>query len=120
VNRTGDADRAAARELAGLLGGLPLALEQGVPSRISLLHSVMAFSRWAVVCQRAVRFLGEHLGIPVVSITPEEAAAHFGFLAGMLQLDVPASSAITRQLLGWQPTEPGILADLHDDRLYRQ
>jgi nucleoside-diphosphate-sugar epimerase len=64
--------------------------------------------------------IGEHLGIPVVSITPEEAAGHFGFLAGMLQLDVPASSAITRQLLGWQPTEPGILADLHDDRLYRQ
>jgi nucleoside-diphosphate-sugar epimerase len=64
--------------------------------------------------------IGEHLGIPVVSITPEEAVGHFGFLAGMLQLDVPASSAITRQLLGWQPTEPGILADLHDDRLYRQ
>lgn len=64
--------------------------------------------------------IGDHLRIPVVSVTPEEGAVRFGGLAGMLQLDVPASSDITRQLLGWEPTGPGILADLRDDRLYRE
>ena len=64
--------------------------------------------------------IGEHLGLPLASIPREEAAGHFGFLAGLLQLDAPASSAITRQLVGWKPTEPGLLADLHDDRYYRQ
>lgn len=62
--------------------------------------------------------IGEHLGLPVVSIPQQGAVDHFGFLAGPLQLDAPASTAITRQLVGWQPTEPGLLADLHDDRYY--
>jgi nucleoside-diphosphate-sugar epimerase len=62
--------------------------------------------------------IGEHLGLPVASVPRQDAAEHFGFLAEMLQLDAPASNAITRQLVGWQPTEPGILADLHDDRYY--
>jgi hypothetical protein len=38
--------------------------------------------------------------------------AHFGFIAGIGALDQPASSARTRELLGWQPREPGLLADL--------
>jgi nucleoside-diphosphate-sugar epimerase len=62
--------------------------------------------------------IGEHLGLPVVSIPPADAAGHFGFLAGPLQLDAPASSAITRQLVAWQPVAPGLLADLRDDRYY--
>jgi nucleoside-diphosphate-sugar epimerase len=64
--------------------------------------------------------VGEHLGLPCVSIPEEDAADHFGFLAELLQLDAPASSAITGQLVGWQPTEPGLLADLHDGRYYRE
>ena len=64
--------------------------------------------------------IGEHLGLPAVSISREDAADHFGFLGQLLQLDAPASNAVTRQLLGWQPTGPGIIADLHDDRYYSQ
>lgn len=63
--------------------------------------------------------IGEHLGLPVVSVPERDAAEHFGFLAPGLALDAPASSTITRRLLGWQPTEPGILADLRDDRYYQ-
>ncbi|HUW42015.1 MAG TPA: hypothetical protein VMV90_13505 [Rectinemataceae bacterium] len=40
--------------------------------------------------------IGEHLGLPVVSISPEVAVEHFGFLAGLLQLDAPTSSFIIR------------------------
>ena len=56
--------------------------------------------------------IGRHLGVPVASISAEDAAGHFGWLAGMLAADVPASSALTRELLGWRPTEPGLIDDL--------
>jgi nucleoside-diphosphate-sugar epimerase len=56
--------------------------------------------------------LGRGLGVPVASITRDEAAAHFGFLGMFVGLDLSASSAITRQRLGWDPTGPGMIADL--------
>ena len=56
--------------------------------------------------------IGRHLGVPAVSIAPEDAAAHFGWLAPMVGLDSPASSALTRELLGWRPTRAGLLDDL--------
>jgi nucleoside-diphosphate-sugar epimerase len=55
--------------------------------------------------------LGRHLDVPVVSV-PREEAGHFGFLAGFIGLDSPASSALTRELLGWEPTQPGLIEDL--------
>jgi nucleoside-diphosphate-sugar epimerase len=56
--------------------------------------------------------IGRGLKVPVVSLSPEKAAAHFGWLAVFAGLDLPASSALTRQRLGWQPTGPGLIADL--------
>ncbi len=56
--------------------------------------------------------IGRGLKIPVVSLTPEEAAAHFGFLAMFAGADLMASSEKTRRTLGWNPTGPGLLADL--------
>jgi len=56
--------------------------------------------------------IGRRLKLPVKSITPEEAPAFFGWLAMFAGHDVPASSAQTRQRLGWQPTGPGLIADL--------
>jgi nucleoside-diphosphate-sugar epimerase len=56
--------------------------------------------------------VGAGLNLPVVSLTPEEAPAHFGWLAMFAGLDLPASSAKTRELLGWAPTGPGLLEDL--------
>ena len=56
--------------------------------------------------------IGRHLDVPVVSIAPEDAGEHFAWLAGFLGLDSPASSALTRELLGWQPTHPGLIEDL--------
>jgi hypothetical protein len=48
----------------------------------------------------------------VVSLSPEDAAAHFGWMAAFVGWDMPASSAQTQQRLGWQPTGPGLIADL--------
>jgi nucleoside-diphosphate-sugar epimerase len=52
------------------------------------------------------------LKVPVVSIKPEDAEAHFGWLARFAGHDMPSSSAITQQLLNWKPTGPGLIADL--------
>lgn len=56
--------------------------------------------------------VGRQLKVPVVSIAAEKAAAYFGWLAAFAARDMPASSALTRKRLGWQPVGPGLLADL--------
>lgn len=64
--------------------------------------------------------IGDVLGIPTKSLTPDEAVAHFGdpFMAAVFGADAPASSERTRTLLGWTPTHPRMLDDLeHGDYL---
>ena len=56
--------------------------------------------------------IGRRLNIPVVSKSPDEAAAHFGWFAHFAAMDNLASSAKTRALTGWQPTRPGLIADI--------
>ncbi|MCX4163230.1 MULTISPECIES: SDR family oxidoreductase [Paraburkholderia] len=60
--------------------------------------------------------LGRGLKLPVVSIAPEEAQAHFGWMAIFVGLDMPASSALTQARLGWKPTGPTLIADLDEAR----
>lgn len=52
--------------------------------------------------------IGQHLNLPVTSLSPEEAEGHFGLLALFAAMDVPVSSAATRQRFGWQPVQPGL------------
>ncbi|MBV8652132.1 MAG: SDR family oxidoreductase [Alphaproteobacteria bacterium] len=56
--------------------------------------------------------IGRSLKLPVKSISAEEASAHFGWLAMFAANDLLASSAQTRKRLGWEPTGPGLIADL--------
>jgi len=63
--------------------------------------------------------IGRHLGVPVESIPADRATEHFGFVGGLLALDIPASSAITRELVGWEPSHPGLIEDLEQDFYYR-
>jgi nucleoside-diphosphate-sugar epimerase len=58
--------------------------------------------------------IGRGLKVPVVSLSPEEAPAHFGWLAMFVGMDFPASSAWTRKVLGWHPTGPGLITDLEN------
>jgi nucleoside-diphosphate-sugar epimerase len=62
--------------------------------------------------------IGRHLEVPVVSIAPEDAPAHFTWMAGFIGLDSPASSALTRELLGWQPVQPGLIDDLDEGHYF--
>jgi nucleoside-diphosphate-sugar epimerase len=81
-----------------------------------------AGSRYHAVAEEGVQVrdiaevLGRGLKIPVVSLSPEEAPAHFGWLAAFVGWDMPASSALTRQRLGWHPTGPSLIADLDQAR----
>jgi nucleoside-diphosphate-sugar epimerase len=56
--------------------------------------------------------IGRHLGLPVTAVPPEKAVDHFGWLGVFFSLDVPASSALTRERLGWRPMHQGLLDDL--------
>ena len=58
--------------------------------------------------------IGAGLDIPVESIAPEEAPEYFGGLASLATSDFAASSALTRQQLGWIPTGPDLLTDLRN------
>src|SRR5580698_8014475 len=57
--------------------------------------------------------IGRGLNVPVVSKSREEAADHFGWMVLFFGIDGPASSALTRQWLGWRPVQPGLIADLN-------
>ncbi len=57
--------------------------------------------------------IGRGLKVPVVAKSPEEAAAHFGWLGLFVGIDSPVSSALTQERLGWRPTaQPGMISDL--------
>jgi nucleoside-diphosphate-sugar epimerase len=58
--------------------------------------------------------IGAGLKMPVESITPEEAPEYFGWMAQLATTDLAASSALTRQQLGWNPTGPDLLTDLRE------
>jgi nucleoside-diphosphate-sugar epimerase len=81
-----------------------------------------AGSRYNAVAEEGVpmreiaEVIGRGLKVPVVSLSPEEAPAHFGWLAMFAGFDMPASSAQTRQRLGWRPTAPGMIVDLEQMR----
>jgi nucleoside-diphosphate-sugar epimerase len=87
-----------------------LAVEHAPPG--SALHAV---ADEGVPIRDVAAVIGRHLDVPVVSVSVEDAAEHFSWLAGFLGYDAPASSELTRELLGWQPVHIGLLEDLDQD-----
>jgi nucleoside-diphosphate-sugar epimerase len=64
--------------------------------------------------------IGRHLNLPVISLPVEKSSEHFGFLGGIFSLDMPVSSALTRQRFHWQPTQPGLIADLEQGHYFKE
>lgn len=91
-----------------------LALERAEPG--SRLH---AAAEEGIAMRAIAETIGEGLGVPVRSITAEEAPAHFGFLAALVAMDNPTSSAHTRQTLGWDPREAGLLSDMRESGYFQ-
>ena len=90
-----------------------LALESAPPG--SVLHAV---DDEGVPVREIAEVIGRNLQIPTASIAKGNAGAHFGWLAGFLGIDGPASSALTRELLDWHPTGPRLLEDLEKGHYY--
>jgi nucleoside-diphosphate-sugar epimerase len=81
----------------------------------SVLHAV---GDEGVPIREVAEVFAAHLGVPAVSVTAEQASEYVGFLGGFWGLDSPASAQITRELLGWEPTRPGLIADLEEGHYF--
>jgi nucleoside-diphosphate-sugar epimerase len=85
-----------------------------------------AGSYWHAVDDGGIPFreiaeaIGSRLGLPVVSIPPDVLMlpGYFGFLANLVTLDLPASNLVTRRTLGWEPAQPGLLADMDNGHYF--
>src|SRR6202522_4391729 len=88
------------------------------------LEKAEAGARYHAVAEEGVpvrdiaEVVGRGLKVPVVALSPEEAAGHFGWLGGFVSWDLPASSGQTQARLGWRPTGPGVIADLEQMRYF--
>lgn len=91
-----------------------LALEKAEPGAIY--HAV---DEEGVTMKAVAEAIGRGLNVPVVSIAPDQAEAHFGWLARFAAHDMPSSSAITRRKLNWTPQGPSLIEDL-DNMDYSQ
>jgi nucleoside-diphosphate-sugar epimerase len=82
----------------------------------AILHAI---GEEGVPTREIAEAIGRQLGVPAVSIAGEDAQAHFGWLSWIFALDVPTSSTLTQELLGWSPTGPTLLEDLATDSYFR-
>jgi nucleoside-diphosphate-sugar epimerase len=90
-----------------------LALEKGTAG--ARFHAV---AEEGVPLREIAEAIGRGLKVPVVSMSPEEAGEHFGWLAAFMGLEMPASSALTQERLGWRPTQTGLIDDLDNMRYF--
>jgi nucleoside-diphosphate-sugar epimerase len=81
----------------------------------SVLHAV---GEESVPLRAVAEAIGRGLELPVTSVSPEEAEGIFGFLALFVARDMPASNTLTRELLSWEPTGPGLLEDLEQGHYF--
>lgn len=80
--------------------------------------SLHAVAQPGVPTRAIAEAIGAGLGVPVVSVPTEEADEHFGWLRRFFAMDAAASNDITRALLGWSPTHPGLLEDLSEGHYF--
>jgi nucleoside-diphosphate-sugar epimerase len=92
-----------------------LVLEKGAAGR-----------NWHAIGDKGIPFreiaeaIGNRLNLPAVPIPADVLMlpGYFGFLANLVTLDLPASNVITRQSLGWEPAQPGLLKDLDNGHYF--
>ncbi|HEY0217373.1 MAG TPA: SDR family oxidoreductase [Cellulomonas sp.] len=76
---------------------------------VSVVHAV---AEQGIPTREIAEALGGALDVPVSSVAPEAAVEHFGWIGRFFSADIPASSALTRERLGWEPTHPTLLEDI--------
>jgi nucleoside-diphosphate-sugar epimerase len=83
----------------------------------SVLHAV---GDEGVAYREIAEAIGRQLGVPTVSVAPADVPEHFAHLAHFVGLDSPATATITRELLGWEPTGPGLIEDLDQGHYFKE
>jgi len=81
--------------------------------------SVHAVAEPGIATRAIAEAIGSGLGVPVVSIPSDEAGDHFGWMSRFFAMDATASNTITRELLSWEPTHQGLLADLSEGHYFK-
>ena len=89
-----------------------LALEKAASQGNASIARYHAVGEEGVPLKEIAEAIGRGLRMPVIAVRPVDARQHFGFLGNFAGLDMPASSVLTQERLGWQPTGPGLIADL--------
>jgi nucleoside-diphosphate-sugar epimerase len=90
------------------------------------LESAPAGTRLHAVADEGVPFrdiaaaIGRGAGVPTASISASDAAERFAFLGAFVGVDNPASSEVTRKVLGWEPAHPGLIEDLEQGHYFGQ
>jgi nucleoside-diphosphate-sugar epimerase len=90
------------------------------------LEGAPAGSRLHAVADEGIPFrdiaaaIGRGAGVPVASISASEAVERFAFLGALVGVDNPASSELTRKVLGWEPAYPGLIEDLEHGHYFGQ
>lgn len=79
-----------------------------------------ATAETGLAVRQIAELIGERLHLPVVSISPDEATGHFGWMALFARMDCPASSQQTQDRLGWEPVHPDLRSDLDAGFYFRQ
>jgi nucleoside-diphosphate-sugar epimerase len=98
-------------------------LDAAIVFRLALEKSAQG-ARYHAVAEQGIpmreiaQVIGRRLNVPVISKTQEEAGEHFGFLGMFARMNIQASSAWTRKELGWEPKQPGLLADLDQEAYF--
>ncbi len=92
-----------------------LAAERAAPGAV--LHAV---AEEGIPVREVAGTIGQELGIPVRSLSQEEATAHFTWMARFVQIDKPTSSALTRSSMAWEPAEKGLLADMRESGYFTE
>jgi nucleoside-diphosphate-sugar epimerase len=82
----------------------------------TVLHGV---AEEGIPTREIAEVIGRHLDVPAVSISADDAVEHFGWIGRFFGIDVPASSAVTQQLLGWRPTHHGLIEDLDQGHYFQ-
>jgi nucleoside-diphosphate-sugar epimerase len=82
----------------------------------ALLHAV---AEEGIPTREIAEAIGRGLNLPVTAVAPEDAQAHFGWIGGIFALDISASSKLTQELLGWNPTGPTLVEDLDAGAYFR-
>jgi nucleoside-diphosphate-sugar epimerase len=93
---------------------IALALEKAPAG--SVVHGV---GEEGIPARRIAEVIGSRLHIPVTSVAPDDIASQFGWIGAFFGLDIPASSTLTQEMLGWTPAHPGLLEDLEAGYYFR-